>query len=286
VLQILTDQGRRQAWALGQSSDWTLGSNFWRIYASDLTRAQQTTQILLESIIHSNKVDPTVGASVVENKSDDLDDICMRYKVQWDSRLRELAKGARQGFPKSWTYQRALDERRRQLQEGTSTEPIPLLETEEEGETRIMEWLNELAEQAYNEYQTILSDANSTPGETRRNRFTVLAVAHSNIMRIFLKRLLGIDKLKSHPDALFDSNDGRFLIPNTSLTILDVRVARQHPETNPPRENPNWNTERMQLSTITGIDIVLLTSTKHYNLLEINQSQICSRSNQLFQEQS
>jgi broad specificity phosphatase PhoE len=248
-------------------------------------RAQQTTQILLESF--ESKVDP-IDSSRTYSDDHNHDNTCTRNRVQWDSRLRELAKGARQGFPKAWTYQRALDERRRQLQEGISAEPIPLLETEEEGETRIMEWLYELANQAMNEHQADLAlggDVNSAPNETRQNRFTVLAVAHSNILRIFLLRLLGIDNLRAHPDAVFDSNDGRFLIPNTSLTILDVHVARKHPATNPDRLNPKRSEERSS-STITGIDIVLLTSTKHYNLLEKDQVQQYSRSNELFQEQS
>jgi hypothetical protein len=55
----------------------------------------------------------------------------------------------------------------------------------------------------------------------------------------------------AHPDAQLDPA-GRFAVPNASLTILDLHLGLSN--VNQPENN-----------RIKRIDVVLLTSTEHYN---------------------
>jgi len=232
-----------QARALGKSSQW--GSyqdavKFWRIYSSDLPRAIHTTQILLDSMRTrpaAAAIRAADGADDPNNTiflSNDLDISTIMQAVRFDTRLRELAKGARQGLPKDLPYEEALRLRQQRQTPG----PIPLLETEEDGWTRAFDWLNEVLSDA-------LRQAEEDPSNTDLH---VLVVSHAGFLRVLLTRLLGVDRLRAHPDATYDPIDGRFAIPNTSLTVLTISL-KESSET---------------LSSIDNIAITTLTSTKHY----------------------
>lgn len=90
--------------------------------------------------------------------------------------------------------------------------------------------------------------------------YPVLAIGHSGSYRIFLERLVGQEQLRAHPDAQYDPL-GRFYIPNTSLTILDVTLVV-------PSRRPESGVVDSSRSAIQKVDVVLLTSTKHYERVD------------------
>jgi broad specificity phosphatase PhoE len=196
------------------------------MYASDLERAEQTAHLILDSAGKSPET------------------------LILDPRLRETSKGARQGFPKTMSEEEALEERRKRKDD---TEPLPELETEDEGWIRAIDWLNNVVTDAV---RTARLESFLAPQDQQQSSttpcYTVLAVAHAGIYRIFLRRLLGEERLFAHPDATFDPTDDRFAIPNTSLTILDVTPVLQE------------NGEAVPIDqSFEHVDIVQLTGAGH-----------------------
>jgi broad specificity phosphatase PhoE len=221
-VQPLSELGIEQAKQLGRTSR-IRDTTFWRMYASDLKRAEQTAHLILNSAGKSPET------------------------LILDPRLRETSKGARQGFPKSMSEDEAMEERRKRK----DTEPLPSLETEDEGWSRSIDWLNDVVKDTMLPAQSESSLA-SDQQQSIPPCYTVLAVAHAGIYRIFLRRLLGEDRLFAHPDASFDPADSRFAIPNTSLTILDVTPQLKE------------NGEAVPIDkAFEHIDIVQLTGTGH-----------------------
>jgi probable phosphoglycerate mutase len=105
MLQPLSELGIEQAQALGRTST-IRDTTFWRIYASDLKRAEQTARLILNSAGKSPET------------------------LILDPRLRETSKGARQGFPKTMSEDEAMEE------EDQGYRTMPHLETEDEGWSR------------------------------------------------------------------------------------------------------------------------------------------------------
>jgi broad specificity phosphatase PhoE len=178
----LTMLGQRQARALGQSF-FLKNTAFWRRYASDLERAQHTARLIDGS-----------------------------QAFQPDERLREIAKGARQGFPKSYTLDQCMEWFRERPEE------IPKQETSADAWKRLSRFLLELFQ------ETLQEDDDDSEHVERRN---VLVVCHSGSLRLLLHKLVP----HAHPllqvssdttGALDDSK--RFQIPNTSLTIMDLTI--------------------------------------------------------------
>jgi broad specificity phosphatase PhoE len=221
MLQPLSELGIEQAQALGRTSR-IKDTAFWRMYASDMPRAEHTAHLILNSAGKSPET------------------------LVLDPRLRETLKGARQGFPKSMSEDDALEERRKR----NDTEPVPKLETEDEGWSRAIDWLNDVVKDAV---LTARLESSLAPDEQRSiPHYTVLAIGHAGLYRIFLRRLLGEDRLFAHPDASYDPTDSRFAIPNTSLTILDVT----------PKLQENGEVVPIDQS-FEHVDIVQLTGTGH-----------------------
>jgi hypothetical protein len=109
-------------------------------------------------------------------------------------------------------------------------------------------------------------------------RYSLLAVSHSGLLRVFLSRLIGSARLAAHPDAIYkeETTDGqvrrRFVIPNTSLTVLDLKIQIQDllrrqegSDDSADAENgSNGTVEPSGLSDLpVEIEIVQLTSTDH-----------------------
>jgi broad specificity phosphatase PhoE len=221
MLQPLSELGIEQAQALGRTSR-IKDTSFWRMYASDLARAEHTAHLILNSAGKSPET------------------------LVLDQRLRETLKGAREGFPKSMAEVEALEERKKRK----DTEPVPKLETDDEGWSRAIDWLNDVVKDAV---LTGRLESSLAPDDQKSMPcYTVLAVAHAGLYRIFLRRLLGEDRLFAHPDATFDPRDSRFAIPNTSLTILDVT----------PRLQENGEVVPIDES-FEHVEIVRLTGTGH-----------------------
>ena len=74
-------------------------------------------------------------------------------------------------------------------------------------------------QQGWQRFSSWLADMIDSP-HTR-----VLAVAHAGILRIALTRLLGAETLRQHPDARYESDLGRLLLPNCSVTILEITIV-------------------------------------------------------------
>lgn len=254
---------------MGRSRQWRGETSFWRIYSSDLKRTKHTTQLLLRSHLNNKNQDAKDSVEDADYRDYDPNDVADKYDVIFDPRLRELAKGARQGLPKSWSYAEALKERQRRNENGeiAHSEAIPLLESEDDGWNRALKWLQELMGDVVQDVQVCNARDGSSKYDTVAKLYSVLAVGHAGIYRVILQRLLGAERLRAHPDAIYDKVDGRFAVPNTSLTILDLHVRIPDVESdgvNGDRVSGNLKHDSALLS-IASIDIVLLTSTEHYS---------------------
>jgi broad specificity phosphatase PhoE len=210
--------------------------------------------------------------------------------VKLEKRLRETAKGPRQGFHKSLSLDEAINERKRQ---GMSKAEFPLHETEDDSWKRATKWLNEIVIDAINESLQPVLNGSSSRNEVEENNSTnlirsdksehstqnicnVLAVSHSAFCRTFLSRLIGYERLQAHPDAKFDQIDGRFIIPNSSLTIVDIIVSFRHDgrqdfnqfiipvQPSIWESNPNEIDNPSSSDFKANVEIVELTSTSHY----------------------
>jgi broad specificity phosphatase PhoE len=148
---------------LGQT-DYILNTPFFRIYSSDLGRTMETTRLL--------RLDGTVAPLV-------------------DKRLRELAKGAREGFPKDTTYTDAV-----KLRDGKH---IPRLESNGEATRRLLHWVVDVVRCA-------------TVNRPLSNN-DVLAISHSGSIRTLLHALV--------PHSI---PEGSLTIPNLSVTIIELVV--------------------------------------------------------------
>ena len=89
-------------------------------------------------------------------------------------------------------------------------------------------------------------------------------MTHSGILRIFLRRLLGQERLHNHPNAKFDTT-GLFYLPNASVTILDVRLVP--PSQSDPGSCDDEQQQQQQQQQIVDhnlqVDIVELTWADH-----------------------
>jgi broad specificity phosphatase PhoE len=268
-----------QTRALGQSSHWTTytsglrrnepadassataGPTFWRIYSSDLQRTRHTTQLLVDSMA------PLQSMS--------------NREVWYDERIRELGKGVRQGYPKHWSYEQALDEYQKATERSSGNgnafaqTRLPLRETNEDGWKRALDWLQTMIDDIVAHEQTTTNEVATTISATATTYYTVLAVAHAGLLRLVLQRLLGVSRLAAHAAARFDPHDqGRLAVPNTSLTILDLHIDTAPPPPLPsplaePSSGHDNEAKEEELANgiwprfVQSIDIVLFTSTDH-----------------------
>jgi probable phosphoglycerate mutase len=205
----LTDQGVQQAVALGKSS-LVQSTTFWKLCSSDLGRTRQTAALILEGGQHR--------------------------PWSYDPRIREVAKGARQEYPKAWDYPRAV--RQRQL----DGKGIPLLETPDEVWKRIVHFVTSIINDAQQEQSDDDDDDDAGGGgghdehdehgddemgavSSTNRRKNVLVVSHAGTLRTLLQRMVPhahptlqhIDDPSIPPDET-----KRLSVPNTSVTIVDV----------------------------------------------------------------
>ncbi|CAB9499055.1 Probable phosphoglycerate mutase GpmB [Seminavis robusta] len=195
----LTKQGERQAVALGKSGRLLLGQ-YWRIYASDLQRAQDTTRLILQGYNPIPK----------DNESSCPD-------VRLDARLRELSKGARQGYHKSFNQEQALEARRLEAKnrgEAFLPELVPALESERSVYARFLKWLLEVAGEAVLERKP----------SSNHHVLPTLVVSHSAFLRAILTHMFTKQELIQKGANYDAKNSTRLLIPNTSVTTLDILI--------------------------------------------------------------
>jgi broad specificity phosphatase PhoE len=173
----LTDLGIRQAALLGTAIE-TI--SFDRLVVSDMERARHTARVMLPS-----------------------------GTFELEPRLREMAKGAREGLPKAMTYKDALKARRGD---------IPPLEGDNDVWNRVSEWLNDAMLEAVGKQRIPTDDCSTVI-------YSVLVVTHSGIIRTICSRLVP-GQLPASVDTSEMGNDGstkrHLVVPNTSVTILDL----------------------------------------------------------------
>jgi broad specificity phosphatase PhoE len=182
----LTDLGIRQATLLGTAIEQI---SIDRFIVSDMERARHTARVISPS-----------GTFEVE------------------PRLREMAKGAREGLPKAMTYEEALKVRRESGAVGPGD--IPRLEGDKDVWNRVSDWLKDamLEAQAKPRYPT---------DDSSNIIYSVLVVTHAGIVRTICSRLVPGQLPASIDTSEMGSNGStklHLVVPNTSVTVLDLSL--------------------------------------------------------------
>mmetsp|Transcript_17549 Transcript_17549/g.19564 ORF Transcript_17549/g.19564 Transcript_17549/m.19564 type:complete len:269 (-) Transcript_17549:1795-2601(-) len=177
----LTENGIRQAKALGVALE---NLAFQRYVTSDMERARKTAQL----------VSPSSAFSL-------------------ESRLREMGKGAREGYPKVMMHEDAT--RMRNLEGKT----IPLLESDDQVWERVSDWLIEL-----------LVDIPTINKGNFMGPHSALVITHAGIIRTVCSRLLSGQMPKAIDTSRVGVNGtgkNHLSIPNCSVTIITISVPRE-----------------------------------------------------------
>ena len=301
----LTVKGISQAVALGEFQRHRRQA-FWRAYASDYDRTLKTARLILGSADEGGEGEPscssdvgdeklqvqidgdsdsgaqTSGVATIAAKSASSSAISEPRPVIQDKRLRERAKGVREGRPKTVTYDEAV--KLHKLENGEDT-PLPLLESDEDVWVRVKDWIDEVATEACRDigpdedslsYKELLdskqippatiTDSNEIEYERSANvmgrekmdsevdprnqirRRDVLVVSHSATIRTAVNRLVG-DQLPPNIVRGAGGDDGAakgmLVVPNTSQTIVDIAVMTQGADASSP---PKWRAELVELT--------------------------------------
>jgi broad specificity phosphatase PhoE len=244
----LTQQGIYQAKAANGILD---KFPFWRYYTSDLKRCQKTAKLILgleeeeeESEYDGEsddlKVIHTPSYQVNNNSNNDENNQNQNQNnnvLILDERLRERAKGVREGRDKTLTYDEAFElyrlERAANNEHDESMWKLPLLELENEVWERVQDWIEEIVQDAYRHHLKLgpISSSNSN-----NSQYDVFAVTHSGTLRIMIERMVGkqlpkdVDREETDKDGV---NIGRLSVPNTSITRIDIVPG------NPPSNSNN-----------------------------------------------
>ena len=130
-----------------------------------------------------------------------------------EPRLREMAKGAREGFPKILTYEEALKMRQ---QSAEDLGDLPLLESNNDVWNRVSDWLLEAIREAVALRQHPSSKV-----------YSCLAVTHAGVIRSMCAHLVP----RQLPESIDTSDMGQdgatqshLVVPTTSVTILDFSL--------------------------------------------------------------
>eukprot|EP00554_Chaetoceros_debilis_P008017 CAMPEP_0194079704 /NCGR_PEP_ID=MMETSP0149-20130528/5856_1 /TAXON_ID=122233 /ORGANISM="Chaetoceros debilis, Strain MM31A-1" /LENGTH=324 /DNA_ID=CAMNT_0038761259 /DNA_START=68 /DNA_END=1042 /DNA_ORIENTATION=+ len=199
---------------------------YFKIFSSDLKRCQHTARIILG---HSHtKVDDKFEEIMME----DNDGILIL-----DTRLRERAKGVREGQSKLLSYDQAMNIYMKKIKgdndnDGDSGDgkraKMPLLENDDEVLHRVIDWMQEMLQDAHNEScdQTI----------DHQDEYNILAISHSGTIRIVLENIVGEqlpDNVERESGSLImmenlSSKDGRLVVPNTSKSVIEFAMVNEN----------------------------------------------------------
>ena len=261
----LTAQGIAQALALGERwTSTTTNKNkkqhptgvpqFWRVYSSDYARTQQTAALILR------------GGATYDEASQFR--AALTATIVPDNRLKERAKGVKEGRKKTMPYDEALQ--LHQHEHGTSSAKLPLLESELDVWTRIQAWLEEVIEEASALQTGTSSFARHAQKLHPAGVYEILAVSHSATIRTIVNRLVG-DQLPS--TVIRGSGDhegsqaGMLTVPNTSRTIIDVAIGRRKDDSNNNDDDKNTtinnNIAKQPPIQQLGATLIELTNTDH-----------------------
>ena len=193
----LTSLGQTQAKLTGQYLN---SVSFWKCYSSDQKRAVHTAEYILNQNSNHNV-----------------------SLLQMDSRLRERAKGAREGRDKYLSKEEAIRLYRLEYGEEVS---LPLEENEVQVWNRFQSWLEDIL-------QSRLSDDgihnhNSVKDDERIAMENILVVSHSGTIRIimnhFKERIIATieEDQERNACAALDVISNSMIVPNTSITVIDI----------------------------------------------------------------
>lgn len=196
---------------------------YWRTYCSDLHRAHRTARIVLNlEDIHGTEI---IEQLATDDNNGDNNSNRRSINLIVEPRLRELAKGAREGYPKSLSYDEAVARRIQEADDGSSSDnniEIPLLESIDDAWARAKDWIDSLVKDASIEYdaedKSSCNDANNNDGKTEKV-YNLFALSHSALIRTMIHKMVG----SQLPDNYSLTKEGSLRIPNLSRTIIDVR---------------------------------------------------------------
>jgi broad specificity phosphatase PhoE len=179
----------------------------------------------------------------------------LQLGVRYDCRLREIARGIRQGLPKHYTHEQAMKTYHSGIHplyniDNTMLQKQPLLESEDDGWNRMHTlWLMEIIRDVSSLHQ---NDSTNMKQCDHNHCHNVLVVTHGALLRVFLQRLFGHERLRERGDVTSkrndDGNSSRLDIPNTSLTIIDIHI-------------------NVHTSDVASVDVHCFANTEHYTLM-------------------
>jgi broad specificity phosphatase PhoE len=178
------------------NDDRSIRPYYWRTYCSDLHRAHRTARIVLGlEDIHGTEIEQLASD---DNNGDNSNRRNINLIVE--PRLRELAKGAREGYPKSLSYEEAVARRIQEADNGSSSSDnveIPLLESIDDAWERAKDWIDSLVNDASIEYNAenkssideSCNDANNNDGKTTEKVYNVFGLSHSALIRTMIHKM-------------------------------------------------------------------------------------------------
>jgi len=245
----LTENGLAVAHLAAASDDINgKGLRYWRTYCSDLYRAHRTARIVL-------CLEDEDGNSIASPDSEN--DLIV------DARLRELAKGAREGYLKKLSYEEAIAERSREatLSGNNPKIDVPKLESIDEGWERAKSWIDSIVRDAsYDYYSSNESNeerkdgqdsnsCNENERESERKRYDVFALSHSALIRTMIHKMVDAELPSTHATT----REGSLSIPNLSRTIIDIQAYESHPSKNHDAPNPRWTPSLVHLTDVSHL---------------------------------
>ena len=217
----LTENGVNVA-RLAATSDSINGkrSKYWRHYCSDLQRAHRTAKIVL-------------GIEKVDDNNEETSDINLIV----DSRLRELSKGAREGYLKKYTHEEAIELRRREAGVIDNNISVPKLESLDDAYARVVDWIDSIIAEASEDYETCDDEEEEN---VKPKVYDVFALSHSALIRTI------IHKMVDHqlPVDFDKTKEGSLRIPNLSRTIIDIQ----------PYKSKRWTPSLVKLTDVSHLN--------------------------------
>ncbi|KAL3822971.1 hypothetical protein ACHAXA_008111 [Cyclostephanos tholiformis] len=244
----LTERGLADARSASMSDTINGRAGYWRTYCSDLGRAKKTARIVL-GIIGDDDDD-----NDEDDGGDDVDDYDGVVRLIPDARLREVAKGAREGYSKKYTIEEAMEMRRGEaLLESSSSiyhrggkgqsslsnydVDIPKLESADDAWGRAKDWIHETIDHAFEDYHRSKivrmerggrddivdtrggDDSDNDEDDDDPKVYDVFALTHSALIRTIIHRMVE----SQLPSDYARTREGSLEVPNLSRTIIDVR---------------------------------------------------------------
>jgi len=197
----LTKSGRQEAIQLGKESKYFSTVDWNQLYASDLQRARDTAVLAL------------LAAPEKEGR---LSATALQTRVE----LRERSYGLLQGFSRSTPLEEA-----KRIWDQYDQRP-PVYETDEDLWIRAKAWVTQLVEQVKTSNQL----ETQFPSNSASTIHHVLMVAHAGVVRELILRLIPDEKYLISRGARFDeARNHRLIIPNTSVTVLEIDLDSDKP---------------------------------------------------------